>query len=126
MSITLIYSGLHEHDVHGLFYPFSHFGGCGTSWVSTTNVGIELGSPTLVNLAKFPGTWKILPRSCQDHGKIMARLFSPCTFNVLCIGYCLIGNSVTMHDCGTHMLTGLVLVESGFSLALPRSLKNSS
>ena len=69
MSITSYISGLCEHDVHGLFYPISCFGGCGTSWVSTTNVGIELGSPTLVNLAKF--TWEILERFCQDHGKIV-------------------------------------------------------
>ena len=32
---------------------------------------IELGSPTLVNLAKFPGTWKIFPRSFQDLSKIL-------------------------------------------------------
>ena len=57
MSTTLFYSGLCEHDVHGLFYPIAHFGECGTSWVSTTNVEIELGSPTLGDLAKCPGTW---------------------------------------------------------------------
>ena len=34
--------------------------------VSTTNVEIELESPTLVNLVKFSGTWKILWGSCQD------------------------------------------------------------
>ena len=70
MSITFYISGISEHDVHGLFYTISRFGGCGTSWVSTTNIGVELGSPTLVNLAKFPGTGEILERSCQDHGKI--------------------------------------------------------
>ena len=105
-------SGLCEHDVHGLFYLISRFGGCGTSWVSTTNVGNQLGHPTLVDLAKFPGTWKILERSCQDLGKIMVRLFSPCIFSDVCIWYCLIGSLVAMYHHVTHMLTGLVLLES--------------
>ena len=36
--------------------------------MSTTNVEIELRSPTLVDLAKFAGNWEILKESCQDHG----------------------------------------------------------
>ena len=35
--------------------------------VSTTNVEIELGSPTLVNLTKFAMDGMILWESCQDH-----------------------------------------------------------
>ena len=35
--------------------------------VSTTNVEIELGSLTLVNLTKFAMDGKILWESCQDH-----------------------------------------------------------
>ena len=37
------------------------------SQVSTTNVEIELGSPTLVNHTKFARDGKILWESCQDH-----------------------------------------------------------
>ena len=55
---------------------FRCFGGCGTSWVSNNNVEIELGGPTLVNLAKFPGTWEILERSFQDHAKIGFTMYS--------------------------------------------------
>ena len=35
--------------------------------VSTTNIEIELRSPTLVNLTKFAMDGKILWESCQDH-----------------------------------------------------------
>ena len=37
------------------------------SQVSTTNVEIELGSPTLVNHTKFARDGKILWEPCQDH-----------------------------------------------------------
>ena len=38
--------------------------------VSTTNIEIELRSPTLVNLTKFARTGKILKGSCQNHSGI--------------------------------------------------------
>ena len=37
--------------------------------VSTTNVEIELGSPTLVNHTKIAMDGKILWESCQDHSE---------------------------------------------------------
>ena len=73
--------------------------------MSTTNVGIELGSPTLVNLARFPGTYEILERSCQDHGKIGFTMY----FNVVCICFCLIGSLVIVQGQGTCTLAGLIM-----------------
>ena len=49
--------------------------------VSTTNVEIELGSPTLVNLTKFAMDGKLLWESCQDH----VGMVSPCIFVVVCV-----------------------------------------
>ena len=47
---------------------------------------------------------RILSKSCLDHGKIMARLFSPCNTVVVCVSYGLIGSLVALHDHGTCTL----------------------
>ena len=49
--------------------------------VSTTNVELELRSPTLVNLAKSAGTGLILKGSCQ----ITVGMVSQCIFVVVCV-----------------------------------------
>ena len=46
--------------------------------VSTTNVEIEMRSPTLVNLTKFAGTGKNL-------AKIIVGMVSPCIVVVVCV-----------------------------------------
>ena len=60
--------------------------------------------PTLVGHAHGPASWKgfayILPRSWQDHGKIVL----PCNTAVVCISYGLVGSLVIAHDCGTCTL----------------------
>ena len=57
-----------------------------------------------------PWSWK-LGRCCQDLGKIMVRLFSPCNIVVVCICYGLICSLVAVHDCGTPTLAELVMHE---------------
>ena len=47
-----------------------------------------------------PGSWKILPRSWQDHGKIV----SPCNTVIVCICYGLICSLVDMCNRGTCTL----------------------
>ena len=52
--------------------------------VSTTNIEIELGSPTLVDLTKFAMDGKILLESCQDHsGNGLTMYFCCCVCFVL-------------------------------------------
>ena len=48
--------------------------------------------------ALSPGSWMILPRSCQDG-------FPACNLLVVCICYCLRGSLVAMRNHGTHALT---------------------
>ena len=73
--------------------------------VSTTNVEIELRSPTLVNLTKFTR----LERSCGDLAKIIVGMVSPCIFVVVSDLYCLIGSLLIMRGCVTHMLSRLLI-----------------
>ena len=70
--------------------------------VSTTNIEIELRSPTLVYLTKLAGTGKNLAR-------IIVGMVSSCFVVVVCVLLCLIGSLVIMHVCVTHMLASLVV-----------------
>ena len=67
--------------------------------VSTTNVEIELGSPTLVNLTKF--VW--MERSCGNLAKIIVGMVSPCIFVVVCVSFHLIHSLLIMHGRVSHL-----------------------
>ena len=73
--------------------------------VSTTNVELELRSPTLVTLTKYAVTGLILKGSC----KIRAGMVSLCSFDVVCVLLCSIGTLVAMHGHVTHAHAQLVM-----------------
>ena len=77
----------------------------GTLSLGTTGVEFGLGSPTLVNLTKIVGTWKIL----KGLAKIMVGMVSPCILDVVHVWYCLIGSLVITHGLVTSALAGLIV-----------------